>query len=315
MRFNPKARLDTSRTRDAGRSRGGGSGGGRGAGFPIPGGARAGGGIGGIIVLVLIYVISQSVGGSDSGSGLSGSSYDTARMADTQRYSACQTGADANGSADCARVAVENSLVDFWSTTLPEQSSTGFSPEQALVTFSGSASTGCGAASSDVGPFYCPTDQTIYLDSTFFDQVLEQQLGGPDGGFVEAYVLAHEYGHHIQNLLGTMSQVRTQQGPQSDSVRLELQADCYAGMWAKSATTTQDADGNVLISELTDQDIKLALEAAASVGDDRIQQKTQGQVDEETWTHGSASSRERWFRTGLSQGSLKACDTFATNNL
>ena len=106
-----------------------------------------------------------------------------------------------------------------------------------LQTFTGGVGTGCGQASADVGPFYCPTDQTIYLDTTFFDEVLEQQLGGPDGGFVEPYVLAHEYGHHIQNLLGTMGQVKTQQGPTSDAVRLELQADCYAGMWARAATT------------------------------------------------------------------------------
>ena len=117
-------------------------------------------------------------------------------------------------------------------------------------------------------------------------------------------------GHHIQNLLGTMGRVRTQQGANSDSVRLELQADCYAGMWAHAATTTEDADGQVLISDLTNRDIDLALQAAASVGDDRIQSKTSGQVDEETWTHGSAAARERWFRTGYDQGSLKACDTF-----
>ena len=145
--------------------------------------------------------------------------------------------------------------------------------------------------------------------------MLEQQLGGPDGGFVEYYVLAHEYGHHIQNLRGTMSQVKTQQGPQSDAVRLELQADCYAGMWAKAATSTEDAQGEVLISELTQDDIKLAIEAAEAVGDDRIQEKTQGQVTEETWTHGSAAMREKWFLTGFEQGSLDACDTFAADRV
>ena len=106
-----------------------------------------------------------------------------------------------------------------------------------MQTFTGGTGTGCGDATADVGPFYCPTDQTIYLDTTFFDDVLEEQLDGPGGDFVEPYVIAHEYGHHIQNLLGTMGQVKTQQGPNSDSVRLELQADCYAGMWASNATT------------------------------------------------------------------------------
>src|SRR4029453_3343941 len=127
-------------------------------------------------------------------------------------------------------------------------------------------------ATAEVGPFYCPVDETIYLDTTFFDEVLERQLAGPSGAFVEPYVLAHEYGHHIQNLLGTMGRVKTQQGPKSDAVRLELQADCYAGMWAKAATPTEDADGNVLISQLTDQDIQQAVEAATAVGDDRIQE-------------------------------------------
>jgi predicted metalloprotease len=166
-----------------------------------------------------------------------------------------------------------------------------------------------------VGPFYCPGDQTIYLDTTFFDEVLEKQLGGPSGAFVEPYVLAHEYGHHIQNLLGTMGEVKTQQGPKSDAVRLELQADCYAGMWAKAATTTQDEDGNVLISELTEQDIQEAVGAATAVGDDRIQAASGGDVDPEQWTHGSARSRVAWFLTGYREGTLESCDTFAAGAL
>jgi len=312
MRFNPKARLDTSRTRDAGRSSGGSSGGSRGSRLPIPGGI-GGGGIGGVVLLIILFVIGRAVGidilGGGGGGG--GAGLDSSRFTDTGRYTSCTTGEDANNSADCARVAVENSLFDFWTDELGGR----FEPEEGLVTFTGSVGTGCGDASSDVGPFYCPPDKTIYLDSGFFDQVLEDQLGGPDGGFVEAYVLAHEYGHHIQNLLGTMGQVRTQQGPQSDAVRLELQADCYAGMWARAATKTQDASGVALFSSLTQQDIDLALEAAASVGDDRIQQKTQGQVTEESWTHGSAAQRQAWFGIGFEQGSLEACDTFAANRV
>ncbi|WP_193607007.1 neutral zinc metallopeptidase [Nocardioides lijunqiniae] len=309
MRFNPKARLDTGRTRDAGRGAGGGGARSR---LPIPGGV-GGGGIGGVILLVVLFVVAQCSGidltgggGGGGGGGAAGGAFDTSRVTDTGRYAKCQDGEDANQDKDCQRVAVENSLFDYWSGELGDD----FTPQQALVTFSGSVETGCGGATADVGPFYCPPDQTIYLDSTFFDQVLEDQLGGPDGGFVEAYVLAHEYGHHIQNLLGAMSKVRTQQGPQSDAVKLELQADCYAGMWTKAATETEDADGNVLFAELTQQDIDLALEAAATVGDDRIQRKTQGQVTEESWTHGSAEQRQRWFEVGLDQGALEACDTF-----
>jgi uncharacterized protein len=194
-----------------------------------------------------------------------------------------------------------------WQATLPAEDATAFRPAS-LNTFSGAINTGCGNATSQVGPFYCPVDQGIYMDVSFFDEVLERQLGGPDGGFVQYYVLAHEYGHHIQNLRGTMGQVRTQQGPRSDAVRLELQADCLAGMWAAAATRTQDANGEVLISELTQEDVQLAIEAAEAVGDDRIQQKTQGQVTEESWTHGSAASRSKWFTVGFNEGTLAACD-------
>ncbi len=312
MRFNPKARLDRGRVRDTGQGSGGGGLGGSGMRLPIPGGV-GGGSIGGIIVIVIVYVLIQVVGGGDSGGGLGGalSPSRLSDAADTGRYDNCKTGEDANNSADCARVAVENSLTDYWGDELGSD----FQPEEALVTFTGSVNTGCGGATSDVGPFYCPSDATIYLDTDFFDDVLERQLGGPDGGFVEYYVLAHEYGHHIQNLTGQMGKVKTQQGEQSDAVRLELQADCYAGMWAKAATSTEDAQGEVLISELTDEDIKLALEAAAAVGDDRIQKKTQGQVNKESWTHGSAAMREKWFRVGFDEGSLSACDTFAVERV
>ncbi len=308
MRFNPRARLDTSRTRDSSGG-GGGLGGGR-MRLPIPGGRAGGGGLG-LVIVILIVVLNTCMGGGgiplpiDTG-------FDTTRVAadDTGRYDSCATGADANNNRDCARIAVENSLYDFWRSTLPVQSDGVFQPAQ-LNTFSGSVGTGCGAATSQVGPFYCPRDATIYMDISFFDDVLERQLGGPDGGFVQDYVLAHEYGHHIQNLLGTMSRVRTQQGPRSDAVRLELQADCYAGMWARAATRTRDAGGEVLIAELTREDVQMAIDAAEAVGDDRIQEKTQGQVTEENWTHGSGASRIRWFETGYSESSMAACDTWA----
>ena len=306
MRFNTKARLDTGRIGDAGRS--GSRGGGRG-GLPIPGGLAAGGGVTGVLLVVVVIVVSTWLGGG------AGSGFDTSRMSDTGRYDHCESGADANDDADCARVAVENSLYDYWSDTLPAQSDTPFEAAQEVVTFTGGIGTGCGQASSAVGPFYCPVDQTIYLDTTFFDDVLERQLGGPSGAFVEPYVLAHEYGHHIQNLLGTMGRVKTQQGPRSDAVRLELQADCYAGMWARGATTTEDADGNVLISQLTQQDITQAIDAATAVGDDRIQQQSGGAVDSDSWTHGSSAERSAWFQRGYQDGTLRACDTFAAGAL
>ncbi|WP_109508528.1 neutral zinc metallopeptidase [Nocardioides speluncae] len=310
MRFNPKARLDTGQVSDSGG--GGGLGGGGGMQIPIPGGMKAGGGIGGLLIVLAFFVLTQCIGGGGglTGGGGAGSPFDTRQMADadTGRYDSCKTGADAEENPDCARVAVENSLRDFWDDTI----GSGFQPAS-LQTFTGSVNTACGQATSQVGPFYCPGDSRMYLDSTFFEQVLQGQLGGPAGEFVEPYVIAHEYGHHIQNLTGQMSKVRTQQGPKSDAVRLELQADCYAGMWARAATSTDNEDGVALIEELTEQDMQEALDAAAAVGDDRIQQKTQGQVTEESWTHGSAESRMKWFKVGLDQGDPEACDTWAVD--
>lgn len=312
MRFNPKARLDTGRVRDRGRGAGGG--GGRGGGamrLPMPTGAGGGLGVGGLIVIILIVVLTQCLGDGTGGSPTSDGGLDTSRLGtDSDRYDNCKTGEDANEDVDCARVAVENSLYDYWTDTLPE-----FRPQEGLVTFSGSVDTACGGATSDVGPFYCPPDETIYLDTTFFAEVLERQLDGPAGDFVEPYVLAHEYGHHIQNVLGTMGRVKTQQGPTSDAVRLELQADCYAGMWAGQATATDDGTGEQLITELSTDDIQQAVEAAKAVGDDRIQDATTGRVNPKEWTHGSAEQRVRWFMTGYEQGSLDACDTFSASQL
>ena len=206
MRFNPRANIRGGRTRDVGGSRGGGGMG------NLPIGGITGGGIGTVVVVIIIFVLSQFLGG---GGGVGGSP-----QGDTNRYANCRTGADANESADCARQAVELSLRNYWMTTLPRQATTRFETTE-VVTFTGGVSTGCGQADSSIGPFYCPTDRTIYLDTTFFEDVLQGQLGGQGGDFVEPYVLAHEYGHHIQNLLGTMGRVKTQEGPTSDAVRLD----------------------------------------------------------------------------------------------
>jgi predicted metalloprotease len=314
MRFNPKARLDTSQVQN----RRGSGGGGGGFGFPVGGGGggmKVGGGIGGIIVLVLIFVLSQYLGGGGGTALPSGPASDSGPVSTgSQELSHCKTGADANEDPDCARVAVVNSIQSYWAEALPDQAERQYVFGDTVI-FSDQVGTGCGGATSDVGPFYCPPDQQVYLDTTFFEDMLEGQLGGRGGDFAEAYVLAHEYGHHVQNLLGTMGRVRTQQGPTSDAVRLELQADCYAGMWSKYATEVEDADGQVFIENLTRQDVEEALDAARAVGDDRIQQRTSGRVNPDAWTHGSAEQRMRWFMTGREKGSLRACDTFAARQL
>lgn len=270
------------------------------------------------VILVVAAVVAMCGGPNllDDILGGAGTSLSPSRMADSQdsgRYDNCETGEDANSDHDCARVAIENSLTDFWEG----QDLDGWEPIASLTTFTGAVSTQCGNADSSVGPFYCPADTSIYYDTTFYDQVLEDQLGGPDGGFVEFYVLAHEYGHHISNIIGSMGNVRSQEtGPQSPGVRLELQADCFAGMWTRHADGTDDESGEPLLEDpVPESDIELAIEAAEAVGDDRIQQKTQGQVTPETWTHGSAEQRRTWFMRGYEEGTLEACDTFAADRV
>jgi uncharacterized protein len=310
MRYNPRARLDRSQV---GNRRGGGGGGGLGgmAGFPMGGGGgglRVGGGVGGLIVLIIVVIMSLSGGGSGGGSAPSQAGNGATS------FDQCQSGRDANQNEDCALIADVNSIQSFWADELPKQAGVQYTPARTEI-FSGQTQTGCGGASSEVGPFYCPVDKHVYLDTSFFRDMLEGQLGAKGGEFSHAYVIAHEYGHHVQDLLGIMGKVRTQQGQNSDSVRLELQADCYAGIWTKHATTAGDAGGQPYILDLTQQDVSNALDAAAAVGDDRIQQRSSGRVDPDSWTHGSAASRMHWFTTGMQKGTLKACDTFAANQL
>ncbi len=182
--------------------------------------------------------------------------------------------------------------------------------------FQGQVDTRCGPATSDVGPFYCPVDQTAYFDTDFFD-VLKTQFGSSGGPLAQEYVVAHEFGHHVQNLEGVLG--RAQQDPQGATgagVRTELQADCYAGVWAHyAAITKQESTGVPFLEPLNDKDIADALSAASSVGDDRIQQSATGRVNPESWTHGSSAQRQKWFTTGYQTGDPAQCDTFAARDL
>ncbi|MFC3689696.1 KPN_02809 family neutral zinc metallopeptidase [Aquipuribacter hungaricus] len=220
------------------------------------------------------------------------------------------TAEQANTDRACRLSATAQSLDAYWQAQL----GTGGQevPQPGVVEFEQSTQSGCGQASAATGPFYCPPDQTIYLDLGFYD-VLESQFGASDGPLAEMYVTAHEYGHHIQTITGVMDQAdRSGSGSASDSVKVELQADCYAGMWVGEAATTVDPDtGTTFLEPITAEQLADALSAAEAVGDDRIQAASGGEVDPHTWTHGSSEQRQEWFTVGYEQGSIEACDTFA----
>jgi uncharacterized protein len=293
MRFDEDSRLDTSQVQDT-----------RGSGFP-GGRVAIGGGVG--VVGLLVVLLFNLLNGGGSTAAFPG--LDQVQGDNQQIEQECKTGADANTKLDCRVVAVVNSVQGWWSDEFRRRG--GSYQEAPTRLFTGATQTGCGAATSEVGPFYCPNDDTVYIDLGFYDE-LRSKFGAKGGPFAEAYVIAHEYGHHVQDLLGTTERVGgDRQGAQSGSVRLELQADCYAGIWAHHATTEPGPGGEPLVERLTEADIADGLNAAAAIGDDRIQERFQGRVNPETWTHGSSAQRQRWFTTGYQSGELERCDTFA----
>ncbi|GII21718.1 KPN_02809 family neutral zinc metallopeptidase [Planosporangium mesophilum] len=307
MELNENADLDTSQVEDA---RGAGGGGGRGFGLPIP----MGGGGGGMIITIVVVVIGLLVGGGTFGrSLLGGGGDDSGQGNNTTLEQKCdKSNPDRFKDADCRNLLYVNSIQAYWQTTLPE---TFGKPYQKAPThyFSSAVSTACGQADSGVGPFYCPADDKVYIDLAFYDELSSRF--GAKGQFAQPYVLAHEYGHHVQDLLGTEAQMRRaqQRDPNNAnqySVMLELQADCYAGVWTNHATETRSAQGQALFTSVTPQDVREALDAAAAVGDDAIQKKMGGGVDESKFTHGSSDDRQKWFNQGYNSGDARTCDTF-----
>jgi predicted metalloprotease len=300
MRFNDNVQLDPSQVEDQRGSGGGGLGGG---GLNIP--IAVGGGGGGLLLVLAIVAFNLLFGGGGASAPADSSAngYQGVEVAGSQVAQTCRTGADANARTDCRIVGVVNSVQDYWNGAL-SQSGVRYSPAE-TVFYSGATQAGCGLAQSAEGPFYCPVDKKVYLDLSFFDE-LKTRFGARGGPFAQAYVVAHEYGHHVQDVLGLLQQSSGRaptRGQEGGSVRTELQADCLAGVWANHAVQTG------YITDLTDTDIADGLDAAAAVGDDRIQRETQGRVTPETWTHGSSDQRQHWFTVGYQSGSLNNCDT------
>ncbi|WP_028047861.1 neutral zinc metallopeptidase [Cellulomonas sp. URHE0023] len=278
---------------------------------PGKGGVAVGGGIGGIAVVALILIL-QATGNNDLANvvnQVAGGAAGGGQQAEST-LAPC-TVAQANTDRECRLEGAIESLDVYWAAAVPSAFR-----QPGVVSVLESTPTGCGTASNATGPFYCPPDQTIYLDVSFYDE-LESQLGAEDGPLAEMYVTAHEYGHHIQALTGVMDQADRQgTGAESDSVRTELQADCYAGMWVGDATETLDPDtGKPFLNPITQEQLQNALSAASAVGDDHIQQRGGGDVNPDAFTHGTSEQRQHWFTTGYEHGTLEACDTFAADTL
>jgi predicted metalloprotease len=296
MSFEEGAGLDTSQVT---------GGGGR-------GGVVIGGGIGTLIIILLGAFFGVDLTGVVQTNPLDPGNVTTGGQESSEQFNQCKTGADANRDATCRIIGTVNSVQAYWTEALPAEQRRQYRPAKAVI-YSGATQSACGTASNQTGPFYCPSDERIYIDASFFD-LLTQRFGADDGALAQEYVVAHEYGHHVEHILGLLGQAQDgQTGPRSGAVRIELMADCFAGSWAHHASSTKDATGTPFLKPLTESDIQSALSAAAAVGDDHIQQSMGGGVVESAWTHGSSESRQKWFLTGYKSGVTDSCNTFAVD--
>jgi uncharacterized protein len=272
------------------------------------GAAGAGVGGGAALVIALLYMVLTG----NSPADILGSTTDTGGE---QGYIGSCTAEQANNDPECRLSAAVDSLDVYWAETLPEQGGVEYEMPE-VVSFTDAVDTGCGSATSATGPFYCPADTTVYEDLTFYDQ-LSSQFGAEGGPLAEMYVTAHEFGHHIENQLGLFERAdRSGTGPESDSVRIELMADCLAGMWAGNAATTEDPDTGVpFLEPISQAQLEQALSAAAAVGDDNIQRRSGGDVNPEAFSHGSSEQRVRWFSIGYEGGTIQDCNALDARTL
>ncbi|WP_115684530.1 KPN_02809 family neutral zinc metallopeptidase [Corynebacterium senegalense] len=272
-----------------------GSGGGGLGGMPI---AVGGGGIGTLIILALVYFLGGGLGGGGQVPG----AQSQGGGAGDYNLDHCNSANAANEYDDCRVEATMYSVDDVWQRVLPEQAGIEYT-QPGMHLFRNDVTTGCGHATSATGPFYCPTDTTAYLDISFFEQL--GQLGGSDGPLAQEYAVAHEMGHHIQNIEGTLGlSDYNNPGEDSAAVAIELQADCYAGLWANHATEGPDA----ILDPITREQLAQAVQTARAIGDDNIQKRSGGQVNPDAWTHGSSQQREEAFMAGYDSGKMSSCD-------
>ena len=301
MRFDDSDRADESQVEDR-----------RGARFP---GGGVGMGVGGLgLVGGVVYLIVQVLAANGNPAATAVERYIEQSQRSAPMGPPVPAGSHENLGGSCAGVSsvnnqakfvvcVETNVQAFWRKQLAAGGE-GYRPAH-LVLFTEATPSGCGTASAETGPFYCPPDGRVYLDLGFFEE-LQRRFHARGGDFAEAYVIAHEYGHRVQDLVGIEREVRRAQQEHPDersalSVRLELQADCYAGVWGHAAYAA---------GKVSQEEIAQALDAAAAIGDDRIQKQALGRVNPETFTHGSSAERQKWFTTGMQSGDPAACDTF-----
>lgn len=292
MEYRKDASIDQSRVRYSGR------------GGPTGRRVALGGGLGGLVIVVLVVLF-----GSNFGITLDDIMREESVVEPVSTDAPeCQTAADIDTDRDCRWAAYDVALESYWSGAF----SSGFRPVSAMQLFSGQIPTACGTGASEMGPFYCPGDETIYLDTEFMGYLFDK-LGAAGGDAAELYVVAHEYGHHISHLTGQLEAAQTAgaSGPDSAQVRLELQADCYAGVFFHN--TAQDPDSP--IAAISEDDLLRITDAARAVGDDHIQQQQTGTVQPESWTHGSSEMRQRWVSKGFESGDPNVCDTFGPGDI